>query len=85
MASIYKRSGVWHVYYRQNGKRICYAGRISMLVKSLTEYQSKLKYFERKEQEVHDLYDNGKISNHEMVDRLTETGFSKQRAGSNTI
>lgn len=25
MASIYKRSGVWHVYYRQNGKRIRYS------------------------------------------------------------
>ncbi|VGO18941.1 hypothetical protein [Pontiella sulfatireligans] len=25
MASIHKRSGVWHVYYRQNGKRIRYS------------------------------------------------------------
>ncbi len=61
-----------------------YAGRISMLVESLEEYQSKLEHFEHKEEEIHDLYDSGKISAQEMDDRLTETGFIKQRAGTRT-
>lgn len=61
-----------------------YAGRISMLVESLDEYQSKLEHFERKEEEILDLYDCGKISAQEKDDRLTETGFRKQRAGTRT-
>lgn len=61
-----------------------YAGRISVLVESLEEYQSKLEHFDRKEQETRDLYDCGKISSQEMDDRLTEAGFRKQRAGTRT-
>ncbi|VGO19460.1 hypothetical protein [Pontiella sulfatireligans] len=61
-----------------------YAGRIKLIVESLDEYRSKLDYYDQKERKIQDLYDSGKISAQEMDDRLTETGFRKQRAGTRT-
>lgn len=61
-----------------------YVSRIKLIVKSLDEYRSKLDYYDQKERNIQDLFDNGKISAQEMDDRLTETGFRKQRAGTRT-
>lgn len=70
--------------YRDFVELDVYIGRTRLIVESLDEYRSKLDYYEKKEREIHDLYDRGKISAQEMDDRLTETGFRKQRAGTRT-
>ncbi|VGO13877.1 hypothetical protein PDESU_02434 [Pontiella desulfatans] len=70
--------------YRDFVELDVYVSRIKLIVESLNEYRSKLDYYERKERKIHDLYDSGKISAQEMDDRLTETGFRKQRAGTRT-
>ncbi|VGO23202.1 hypothetical protein [Pontiella sulfatireligans] len=70
--------------YRDFVELDVYVSRIKLIVESLDEYRSKLDYYEKKERTIHDLYDSGKISGQEMDDRLTETGFRKQRAGTRT-
>lgn len=70
--------------YRDFVEMDVYVNRIKLIIESLDEYRSKLDYYENKERKIHDLYDSGKISAQEMDDRLTETGFRKQRAGTRT-
>ncbi|MDF7822809.1 hypothetical protein P4B35_02190 [Pontiellaceae bacterium B12227] len=74
----------YHDPYKDFVELDVYIGRIKLIVESLDDYRSKLDYYENKERKIHDLYDSGKISAQEMDDRLTETGFRKQRAGTRT-
>lgn len=61
-----------------------YAGRIKTLVEALEQMESKLEYYDRKEEKVCAYHKQGRISDQAAADRLREIDFRKQRAATRT-